>query len=285
MTLLDATKMARAKERIDDAALVPFADGREGEIFCFDRKAEGENGELPVYAWKNNEGHLVAPSFAAWLDEIADHMEDAVAQAANVAPSLRALLVQLGFTFDDPIVGRLETGDIGAVEELVGSEVAREVRGRHQRLFDSSGKASLTLNLDEFSLAVSLRTGIFVIAAEDVFRWLRYFRDENFFGEPKDPSHPDRTRDLRRAPREPPLVLRGVLTVTTLPSGKHAFRVASGASPREFHLLGRTASTGHGTSLLLQVANGNVQSAHAIDEPLGDLHVATDGSVWGLIPN
>jgi hypothetical protein len=292
--LLDAGGMTRAKERvdhhprspsaIDDAALVPFAEGREHELYCFDRKAEGDNGELPVYLWKTGAAHLVAPSFAAWLDEVADHAEEAVAQAANVPEALRAVLVQLGFSFDDPIVGRLETGDVAAIEELVGPEVAREVRGRHQRLFDSSGKASLVLNLDEFSLAVSLRTGIFVIAAEDVFRWLRYFRDESFFGEPKQPSHADRTRDLRRAPREPPLVLRGVLTVSTLPSAKHTFRVASGASPKDFHLLGRTAATGHATSLLLHVANGNVQSAHAIDEPLGDLHVAGDESVWGLVP-
>jgi hypothetical protein len=285
-TLLDAAGMARKKERVDDAALVPFAEGREHELFCFDRKAEGENGELPVYAWKSGTAHLVAPSFGAWLDLVADKIEEAVAQAANVPASLRSLLVQLGFTFDDPIVGRLETGDVAAIEELIGPELAREVRGKHQRLFDSSGKASLTLNLDEFSLAASLRTGIYVIAAEDVFRWLRYFRDESFFGEPKHPSHPDRTRDLRRAPREPPLVLRGVLTVTTLPSAKHTFRVASGSSPKDFHLLGRTASTGlHATSLLLHVSAGNVQSAHAIDEPLGDLHVASDGAIWGLVAN
>jgi len=105
--LLDASGMARAKERIDDAALVPFAEGREHELFCFDRKAEGESGELPVYQWKTGAAHLVAPSFAAWLDEVADHFEEAAAQAANVPQSLRALLVQLGFTFDDPIVGRL----------------------------------------------------------------------------------------------------------------------------------------------------------------------------------
>ncbi len=285
VTLLDAAGMARAKERVDDAALVPFAETRDHELFCFDRKAEGEKGELPVYVWRAGEARAAAPTFGAWLDDVADHIEEAVAQAANVPPNLRSLLVQLGFTFDDPIVGRLETGDVPAIEELIGHGLAREVRGKHQRLFDSSGKASLTLNLDEFSLAVSLRTGIFVIAAEDVFRWLRYFRDENFFGESKDPSHPDRTRDLRRAPREPPLVLRGVLAVTTLPSAKHNFRVASGVSSKDFHVLGRTASTGHGTSLLLHVTGGNVQNAHAIDEPLGDLHVAADGALWGLIAN
>jgi len=89
---------------------------------------------------------------------------------------------------------------------------------------------------------------------------------------------------LRRAPREPPLLLRGVLTVSALPSARHTFRAASGASRKDFHLLGRTASTEHGTSLLLHVVSGNVQSAHAIDEPLSDIHVAPDGSIWGLVP-
>ena len=73
-----------------------------------------------------------------------------------------------------------------------------------------AGRASLSLNLDEFSLAVSVRTGIYVFEAEDVFRWLRYFRDENFFGEStKEPSHPDAVRDLRKAPREAAAMRRG----------------------------------------------------------------------------
>lgn len=282
--LLDAAGMARKKERIDDLALVPFAEGREHELICFDRKSEGSEGELTVYEWKNGESREIASSFAHWLDDVADRIEEEISSAADVAPALRSLLVQLGFSFEDPIVGRLETGDVAAIEELIGQELAREVRGKHQRLFDSSGKASLTLNLDEFSLAASLRTGIFVFAAEDVFRWLRYFRDENWFGEAREQSHPDRTRDLKRAPREPPLVLRGVLAVSTLPSGKHAFRSASGKSPKDFYLLGRTAQTGHGSSLLLHVVNGNVESAHAIDEPLSDIHVEESGAIWGLVP-
>src|SRR5207248_3862224 len=36
--------------------------------------------------------------------------------------------------------------------------------------------------------------------------------------------------------------------------------------------------------LLFHVNGGNVASAHAIDEPLGDLHAGSDGSVWGLVP-
>ena len=44
------------------------------------------------------------------------------------------------------------------------------------------------------------------------------------------PSHPDNVRDLRRAPREPPLVLRGVLHVAAAVGEAHVFRAASGAS-------------------------------------------------------
>ncbi len=291
-TLLDAEQMVKKKKSIDSTSLIPFCEGKEHELYCFDRRAEAEGGELPVYTWHGGEAQLAAKTFALWLDGVADRLEDELASAAEVPRSLRALLSHLGFTFDDPIVGRLETGDVQAIEELVGSELASEVRGRHHRLFDTSGKASLTLNLDEFSIAVSLRTGIYVLPAEDVFRWLRWFRDENFFGEgPASPSHPDRARDLRRTPREPPLVLRGVLSVTSLPSARHTFRAASGASARDFHLLGRTASTsprgssGGGTSLLLHVVGGAVQSAHAIDQPLSDIHVDQDGAIWGLVPS
>ena len=213
-----------------------------------------------------------------------DAREDAVAQAADLPKGLRALLVGLGFTFDDPIVGRLETGDTDAIDDLLGPERAREVRGGVQRLFDSSGKASLTLNVDEFSLAVSLRTGIFFFEAGDVFRWLRTFRDENFYGESqKAPSHADRTRDLRRAPREAPLILRGVLELTPLPAKQHVFRAAGGRSAEDFYLLGRTASTSdRAPSLLLHVVHGKVAGAHSLDEPLLDLYVTPEGTVWAL---
>jgi hypothetical protein len=282
--LLDGDRIARAKKKVDNDSFIPFAEGRDGELYCFDRKAEGKEGELPVYLWLRGEARPHSATFAQWLDGVADRIEEGVASAAEVPASLRSLLVQLGFSFDDPIVGRLETGDVAAIEELVGPDLAREVRGKHQRLFDSSGKASLVLNLDEFSLAASLRTGIYMFSAEEVFRWLRYFRDESFYGEAKHPSHADRTRDLRRAPREPPLVLRGVLTVSTLQSNRYTFRAASGLSRRDFYLLGRTAQAVHGSSLLLHVVGGVVQSAHAIDEPLSDIHVAQDGAIWGLVP-
>jgi hypothetical protein len=228
-----------------------------------------------------------ARHFGEWLDEVADAREESVAQAAIVPPALKGLLLEMGFRFDDPAVGRLETGDTKAIEELLRKGQAAEIRADVDRLFDSSGKASLTLNLEEFTLAVSLRTGIFVFEAEEVFRWLRWFRDENFFGDgseaPKKPAHADRVRDLRKAAREAPLVLRGMVQVSTLPAEKHTFRAASGVSGSDFYLLGRTASrSDRATSLILHVVEGEVRGAHALEEPLNDLYVAPDGAMWGL---
>jgi hypothetical protein len=170
------------------------------------------------------------------------------------------------------------------MEALLGPTRTREVRADVGRLFDSSGKASITLNLDEFTMAVALRTGLYVFEPEDVFRWLRWFRDESFFGEPtRGAAHPDRVRDMRRSPREPPLVLRGVLEVTCLPARRHHFRAAAGRSADDFYLLGRTGSTSdRSPSLLLHVIEGQVRGAHSLDEPLTHLHVTTDGTVWGL---
>ncbi len=270
--------------RPDYERYAPFAKLGEKRYACFDREANTNDGELPVVEWNAGVARPRAHHFGEWLDEVADAREEAVEAAAEIPEPLRLMLVALGFTFDDPIVGRLETGDTEAIEALLGEDRTMEVRGEVDRLFDSSGKASLTLNVDEFTLAVALRTGIFLFEADEVFRWLRYFRDENFYGEStRTPAHADLTRDLRRAPREPPLILRGVLDVSPLPARKHAFRSASGKSVDDFYLLGRTSSTSERSpSLLLHVVGGVVKGAHSLDEPLLDLHVANDGAVWGL---
>jgi len=288
--LFDANEM---KERIAEMRstksavverYVPFA--RVGDrLLCFDREASTHtDSELPIVEWNRGLVKACARHFGEWIDGVADAREEAVATAAVVPASLKALLLELGFRFDDPSVGRLETGDVKAIEELLGKARTTDVRGDVDRLFDSSGKASLTLNLDEFTLAISLRTGIFVFEAEDVFRWMRWFRDENFFAEsPKKPTHPDRAHDLRKAGREAPLVLRGVVHVAVLPATKHTFRAASGASANDFYLLGRTASrSDRATSLLLHVVEGQVTAAHALEEPLNELYVTPDGTMWGL---
>jgi hypothetical protein len=289
---LDASEMLAAQAEMRSHRMlksdryVPFA--RIGDrLFCFDRDAPVHaDAELPVVEWNRGSVRGKARHFGEWLDDVADAHEEAAAQGAAIPPSLKGLLLELGFTFDNPVVGRLETGDVKAVEELLGRERTHDVRGDVDRLFDSGGKASLTLNLDEFTLAVSLRTGIFIFEAEEVFRWLRWFRDANLFGDahlPGKPAHPDRTRDLSKAQREAPLVLRGMVHIAVQPAVKHTFRAASGPSVNDFYLLGRTASrSDRATSLLLHVESGVVRGAHALEEPLNDLYVTPDGTLWGL---
>lgn len=277
---------------------------RDGALVCFDtgvasRSALGgtaggkrqasaarHQGELPIVEWDAGAATPIAAHFGEWLDSIADAREESVESAARMPQRLKRLLYELGFRFEYPVVGRLETGDVEAIVELIGAEIARQARGEVDRLFDSSGKASLTLNVDEFTLAVSLRTGIFVFEAEDVFRWLRYFRDENFFGDSvREPSHPDNVRDLRRAPREPPLIQRGMMHVQVLPARELVFRAAGGTSSNDFWVLGRTASTDNrAVSTVLHVVDGSVVSRHDVSEPMNDLYVARDGTMWGLTP-
>ncbi len=289
--LLNAGDMGRAAKEVassvrasDTDRYMPFAALGKKQLACFDRTATPDEGELPVVQVTLGAGvKKIAHHFGEWLDDVADRREEQMERAAVLPQSLRNLLLELGFRFDDPIVGRLETGDVRAIEELLGPERTREIRGTADRLFDSSGKASLTLNVDEFTLAVALRTGIFLFEADEVFRWLRTFRDENFFGEPRKPSHPDEVRDLSKAPREPPLVLRGVVEVATLSAKRHTFRAACGRSADDFYLLGRTSSTSdRAPSVILHVVRGQVRDAEALDEPLNDLYAAADGTMWGL---
>ncbi len=293
--LLNAAEMRAAFDDVispraskpDAERLAPFAKLGEQSFACFDRAEVSDAGELSVAEWVEGAVRGGASHFGEWLDMVADSREEALEAAADMPSNLRDLLVSLGFGFEDPIVGRLETGDTEAVEVLLGADRAAEIRGGRQgegRLFDSSGRAAITLNVDEFTMSVSLRTGLYVFEPEDVFRWLRWFRDEGFFGEAtRSPSHPDRVRDLRKAPREAPLVLRGVLEVSCLPARRHRFRAAAGRSADDFYLLGRTGSTSdRSPSLLLHVMQGKVQGAHSLDEPLTHLHVTTEGTVWGL---
>lgn len=288
--ILAAGEMAtKAAELVSTLGLegeryLPFCVSRE-KLYCFDKAARTRDDELPVSVFDGQGMKTAHFSFGEWIDAVADAREEIVERAASLPAGLKRLLAELGFRFDYPVVGRLETGDLEAVEELVGHELATTVRADVNRLFDSSGKASLTLNVDEFTLAVSLRTGIYVFEAEDVFRWLRYFRDENFFGPEtgREPSHPDQVRDLRIAPREPPLILRGTLEQPDLGAQRHTFRAASGESPDDFYLLARTSSTSErAPSLILHVIDGEVASAHALDEPLIDLYVTPGGTMWGL---
>lgn len=290
---LSAQEMAVEAERIvafggeEAKRYAPFCKGSE-HVVCFDngggrRLASSirHEGELPIIEWRESGPSPAAAHFGEWLDSVADARDEAVEIAAKMPPRLKRLLYELGFRFEYPVVGHLETGDTAAVAELAGRALEREIRGEVDRLFDASGKASLTLNVDEFTLTAQLRTGAFVFEAEDVFRWLRTFRDENFFtDEVANTSRPDTVRDLRRAPREPPIVRRGVVQIASAPSRHLLFRAASGATGDDFYLLGSSRQGGH--SSILHVVDGGLATSHDVDEPLEDLHVAYDGALWGL---
>lgn len=283
--LLTAAEMREAlqglaHEGADDGRLLPFCSAT-GILVCFDRKIRDAHGELGIVEYGGANVRFAAANFGEWIDQIADEREENLSRAAAIPESLRALLVDLGFTFDDPILGRLETGDADAIETLLGPERADEVRGSVNRLFDSSGKASLTLNLDEFTLAASVRTGIFVFEAPDVFRWLRRFRDQDFFRDASKRSEAESVRDLRVAPREPPLVQRGVVEVHGLPSTRLVFRAAAGVSADDFFVLGRTPSM-RGGSFVLHVEQGRVTDVREVPEPLTDIAMSADGTAWGL---
>jgi len=285
--LRDVITSRGAAAAADAKRYLPFCRAHDGEVYyCFDQRAattaDGD-AELGVVEWQNGQARAVATHFGEWIDAIADEREERLEQAANMSKSLRDLLLHLGFRFEDPIVGKLVTGDVAAVEALLGAQRTRETRGAVNRLFDATGKAQLTLNVDDFTLALAVRTGTVLFEAEDVFRWLRTFRDENFFGESyREPSHPDQVRDLRKAGREAPLVLRGVLEVATMPAAKHFFCDASGPSTKDFHLLGRGMGQDRGASLILHVKDDAIRSAHTFDGPLHSIYASESGILWGL---
>lgn len=273
----------------------PFCVTDAGAICCFDKETPAREvpasgitntgRELAIVAFAGGSPTMVGAHFGEWLDALADAREEAVAEAAEMPPRLKRLLYELGFRFEYPLLGKLDTGDGDAVAALIGDAFADEVRGPVGRLFDASGRASLTLNVDDFSLVVTLRTGAYIVDAEDVFRWLRTFRDENFWAdeEPRESSPADRVRDLRRAPAEPPLVVRGTIYLPTMPARNYVFLDASGASVDDFYLLGRAVDgAARGPSAVLHVVDGFVATAHAVSEPIEHLYVARDGGMWGL---
>ena len=263
----------------------PFCRGPE-HLICFDKgggkrlvSSVRHHGELPIVEWKDGTATPIAAHFGEWLDAVADQREESVEAAAKMPERLKRLLYELGFRFEYPVVGRMETADVDAVVDLIGPELTRLVRGNVDRLFDNSGKAALTLNVDEFTLTAVLRTGVYTFEAEDVFRWLRTFRDENFFSDTVSPAtHGDNIRDLRRAPREAPLIQRGVLHVAVSPAARLSFKGASGVSADDFYLLGKAAKG----SVVIHVVDGKASGTQEIGEPLNDLYCTRDGVVWGL---
>ena len=110
--LLDANEMRsrhgemKATKVVDAERYVPFARVRD-RLICFDREPTTQpDAELPVVEWNQGRVKLRAHHFGEWLDEVADSREDTVvSQAAMIPASLKGILLELGFRFDDPARG------------------------------------------------------------------------------------------------------------------------------------------------------------------------------------
>lgn len=294
--LLDAAAMSLQQQELrrhpSGTRHLPFALS-DGKLLCFDLRGENaKGGELPVVAWNKGYGVAVARNFAEWLDALADRREDRLAAAANVPPRLKALLIELGFGFPRGLAAEVETADSDAVEALVGEDTVDALLADGS-LYDSTGKALLSLQLDDFSMRVRLREGFVDVVAEDVFPWLRTFRDEDFFADAPLPVEdedlenqvtqihlPSQVRDLRRAERRQPPRERGVVTLLSLAAQRHTFLDATGNEHDGVYLLGRVV--GALRSLILRIEGNKVASARYVDEALTRIHLADDGALWAL---
>ena len=291
-----ATRGAELRRSPGGSRYLPFASS-EGRLLCFDSRGEAFRGagELAVVAFAKGYATPVARGFAEWLDTVADQREARLAAAAMVPPKLATLLAELGFVRSG-LVAEVETADGDAIETLVGEPVVDALLETGS-LYDSTGKALLQLAVDDYSMRVRLREGFVDVAAEDVFPWLRSFRDDDFFegvplskrrvlplsdldDAPTETRAPDRVRDLRRSPRQKPARASGIVELATLGAERHTFLDATGGEDDVVYLLGRRDGTRR--SLVARVEGTTVVSARYVDEPLARVHLAPDGSLWAL---
>ncbi len=142
----------------------------------------------PFTSGRTARPRLAAKSFAEWLDGVADRVEEAIASAADVPQTLRSLLAQLGFRSTT----RSSAGSRPATSRRSRSSSAPSSRARCEET--SSGCSTRAARRRSRSTSTSSRSpsrsalASSSSKAEDVFRWLRYFRDENFFGDTSTPS-------------------------------------------------------------------------------------------------
>lgn len=294
--LLDAAAMTVQMQELrrhpTGSRHLPFALA-DGKLLCFDlRNGQDKDGELPVVAWQKGYGVAVARHFAEWLDAVADRREERLAAAANVPPRLRALLLELGFGAPRGLSAEVETADSDAVEALVGADKVDALLADGS-LYDATGKALLQLQLDDFSMRVRLRDGVVHVLAEDVFPWLRSFRDEDFFADLPAPLEdedlenqvtqihlPNQVRDLRRAAPRPAAREHGVVQLLSLGAERHSVLDAAGSERDGITLLARV--TGSMRSLLLRLEGNEVIAARYVDEALSRIHLCADGTLWAL---
>ncbi len=299
--LLDADASATERERMEE---VPGNDANryypfcveDGTTYCFDTGQGASSrsrpppsndkrlvGELPVVALENGNKRSIARHFGEWIDAVADARESALESAASLPPRLKTLIDELGFTFSVPLVATVDTADADAVERLVGDKVSSTLMREDGRLFGANGRAKLTLNVDAFSLTCTVKDQVFEFDASDVFRWLRAFRNENFFSpEPPPANRLDTVRDLRDAIPEVFAGEDGSITLDELPATKYQFIGASGRSRNDFYLLGRAQTADERTTLILHVVDGQIADALGHEEALDQFQVTPEGSMWGL---
>lgn len=299
--LLDADASATERERLDEALGIdgdryfPFCVEEE-TTYCFDTgqgatansKPPPSNdkrllGELPVVAFSEGSRSSIARHFGEWIDAVADAREAALEHAASLPPRLKTLIEELGFAFTLPLVAEVDTADADAVERLLGDQTVAELAREDGRVFGSNGRAKLTLNVDDFSLQCAIKDQSFSFDASDVFRWLRAFRNENFFSqEPPPANRLDTVRDLRDAIPDVVAGEDGSIALEELAATKYHFIGASGKSRNDFYLLGRAQTAEERTTLILHVVDGQVADALGHEEALDQFQVTPEGSMWGL---
>lgn len=270
----------------DAARYFPFGE-LHGGIVSFDRVPREDSQAAPPGEWAvvalHPSGRVdpISETFAHWLDSIADEREEQIAFALSLPDPLLRVLTDLGFR---PNVERirylLDSSDEEALTMLLGARAMREASGTSGRLYDATGKAHLVLDAYDFSLTVTLRVGERVFQADEVFRWLRSFRDEDLLGRHDAnaaPSHIDRVRDLRKAEPEAATAIRGTFAMHALPAPDREFVSGAGGSADMFWVAARARE---GYSLLYTVEKGTLRRAQRSPHTIHRLHMTQHGELW-----
>ena len=207
--------------------------------------------------------------------------------AAQDAARLKRLLYELGFRFEYPLVGRLETGDVEAIVELVGAatgardprptSTASSIRAARRRSRSTSTSSRSPCRSAPASSSSRRRTSSAGCATSATrtssATWCTVAEPPG--QRPRPPPRPARAaaRPARRHPRARALRRRRIRFRGRERRRRPTTSTSSDAPPR------RSANA---PSLLLHVVDGAVARPHNVDEPLDDLYVARDGTMWGL---
>ena len=263
---------------IDTERFFPFGQG-DDKTLCFDTRIAGDRGELGVVAIVGNATEFVAASFGEWLDDMVVALESFVRASSDIPQSLRRLLVDLGFTFEHSLRAVLETQDADALLSLLA------------RRFEQSGylphmTAKIVLHVATMRIECTVGERVFRLPTEDTFRWLRGFRDEDFFGSAgsRDSktrmivAKADRARDLRVIERIS--VRRSAAPKATPFAQQHTFISATANEDGLFFLARPTRA---GAAILLRGTMSSVEEEIQLPGPARALATSQDGALWVLL--